>query len=196
MSTTTPASNTAPAPSTTGADQAMPAAKVPRRTGGIAVLGVFLALLATAVGVLAIRDGLAYAGLIQSRPLLHPLAKGIQGLRPSEWVLVAGIVLAVVGLVLLVRALLPSAPKVVPVTAASGVFLRPRDVGRLVETAVEGVDGVLDVRASASPRRITLSLRSTGDAGVAERARAAATTRLEPLARQPALRLRTQGTNR
>jgi hypothetical protein len=174
----------------------MPAAKVPRRTGGIAALGMVLALLAIAVGVLAVRDGLAYGGLLGSEPLLHPLAKGIQGLRPSEWVLVAGIVLAVVGLLLLVRALRPSTPKVVPVTAGSGVYLRPRDVGRLVETAVEGVDGVLDVRASATPRRVTLTVGSTGDAGVAERARAAATARLEPLARRPALRLRTQGTNR
>ncbi|MFM6849175.1 MAG: DUF6286 domain-containing protein [Terrabacter sp.] len=186
-----PRSGTAPA-----GVAAMPAGRLPRRTGGIALLGILLALLALVVGVLAVRDALAYAGVLDSQPLLHSLAARLQGMRPEVWVVVLGAVLALLGLALLFRALRPSAPKVIPVVADSGVYLRPRDVTRLVETVAEDVDGVLAVNASTTPRRVNLTIRSTGDPGVAERTREAVSERLQPLATRPTVRVRTERQNR
>ncbi|MEW1952771.1 DUF6286 domain-containing protein [Terrabacter sp. NPDC080008] len=171
---------------------AMPPARTPRRTRATAALGIVLALLLTAVGVLAVRDALLYAGLLDGRPLLHELAKAVQGLRPQAWTVVVGALLGLLGLALLVKALIRSGPKVATVTAATGVFLRPRDVSRLVETAAEGVDGVLGVRASATARRVAVTIRSNGDEGVAERVHEVVTERLEPLATRPTVRVTTE----
>ena len=179
-----------------GGPAAMPAGKLPRRTGGIALLGILLALLAVVVGVLAVRDALAYAKVLDSQPLLHSVAEGLESIRPDVWVVVVGAVLALLGLALLFRALRPSAPKVIPLVADSGVYLRPRDVTRLVETVAEGVDGVLAVNASTTPRRVSMTIRSTGDPGVADRAREAVAERLQPLATRPTVRVRTERQNR
>lgn len=180
-------------PAPAGADHpAMPPARTPRRTRGTAALGIVLAVLLTAVGVLAVRDALIYADLIGGSPLLHELATAVQGLRPQTWTVVAGVLLGLLGLALLVKALIRSGPKVTVVTAETGVFLRPRDVTRLVETAAEAVDGVLGVRVSATPRRVAVSIRSTGEADVADRVRDTVTQRLEPLATQPAVRVTTE----
>jgi len=181
----TPATTPAPTP-------AMPPAKTPRRTGSTGALGILLAALLTAIGVLAVRDALLYARLISGKPLLHQLATAVQGVRPEAWTVVVGALLGLLGLALLVKALLRSGPKVTAVTADTGVFLRPRDVTRLVETAAEGVDGVLGVRASATPRRVAVTIRSTGDPDVAGRVRDAVTERLGPLATQPAVRVTTE----
>lgn len=179
--------------STARADHpAMPPARTPRRTRGTAALGITLAVLLTAVGVLAVRDALIYADLISGSPLLHELATAVQGLRPETWTVAAGVLLGLLGLALLVKALIRSGPRVTVVTAETGVFLRPRDVTRLVETAAEAVDGVLGVRVSATPRRVVVSIRSTGEADVPDRVRDAVTQRLEPLATQPAVRVTTE----
>ena len=175
---------------------AMPPTKTPRRVGSIAALGMLIALVVTAVGVLAVRDALVYGGLLGGTPFLHDLAKRLQGLRPEAWVVVAGAVLALVGLALLFRALRPSSPKVTALQAASGVFLRPRDVSRLVESAAQGVDGVLGAHASSTPRRVTVSVRSTGDAGVADHVREVVAARLAPLKAPPAVRVRTERSKR
>ncbi|WP_374970666.1 DUF6286 domain-containing protein [Terrabacter sp. BE26] len=171
---------------------AMPAAKTPRRTGGTSALGILLAALLTAIGVLAVRDALLYARLLTGKPLLHELAKAVQGVRPEMWTVVVGALLGLLGLALLVKALLRSGPKVAAVAADTGVFLRPRDITRLVETAAEGVDGVLGVRASATPRRVAVTIRSTGDPDVPQRVRGAVTQRLEPLVTQPTVRVTTE----
>jgi len=175
-----------------GGRPAMPPARTPRRTGGTAALGITLAVLLTAVGVLAVRDALLYARVLGGKPLLHELAKAVQGVRPETWIVVAGALVGLLGLALLVKALIRSGPRVTAVTAETGVFLRPRDVTRLVETAAEGVDGVLGVRVSATPRRVSVSIRSTGDPDVAARVQDAVTRRLEPLATQPTVRVTTE----
>ncbi|GAB3883738.1 DUF6286 domain-containing protein [Terrabacter terrigena] len=169
---------------------AMPPAKTPRRTGVVGALGILLALLLTASGALAVRDALVYGRVLSGSAFVHDLAHVLQGLRPQAWVLVVGIVLALVGLVLLVTALRPSVVKATAVAAETGVFLGPRDVSRLVETAAEDVDGVLGVRVSSTPRRVTVDVRSTGDQRVEERVRDAVTARLAPLENQPTVRVR------
>jgi hypothetical protein len=162
----------------------------------MAALGILMAMVSTAVGVLAVRDALIYGGALEGRPVVGAVANALQGLRPAGWTVLVGVVLALLGLSLLVKALLPSAPKVAQVSAATGVFLRPRDITRLVETAVEDVDGVLGVNASATPRRVTVRVRSTGDEGVEQRVREVVTARLAPLQTQPTVRVRTEGSSR
>lgn len=195
MSTADPTHSLPTSPPAVG-PSAMPPAKTPRRTGGIASLGILLALVLAAGGALAVRDALVYGGVLGGTPFLHSLAKAVESLRPEVWVLVAGILLALLGLLLLVRALRPSPPKVTAVRADTGVYLRPRDVSRLAETAAESVDGVLAVHVSATPRRVGVDVRSTGDPGVADRVREAVAVRLEPLENQPAVRVRTERPSR
>jgi hypothetical protein len=43
---------------------------------------------------------------------------------------------------------------------------------------------------------VSLAIRSTGEEGVAERVREVATDRLQPLAKQPTVHIRTEGANR
>ncbi len=175
---------------------AMPPAKTPRRSGVVATLGILLAILLTVLGVLAVRDALLYAKVLGGSPVLHDLAQVLQGLRPQAWVVVIAVVLTLLGLVLLVTALRPSVSAATAVTAETGVFLRPRDVNRLVETAAEGVDGVLGVRVSSTPRRLKVDIRSTGDEGVEERVRDAVTAGLAPLEHQPTVRVRAERARR
>lgn len=191
-----PEAHAAPSADPAAPRAAMPPANTPRRVGSIAGLGVLIALVVTVVGVLAVRDALVYGGVLGGTPFLHNLASRLQGLRPEAWLVIAAAALALLGLALLVRALRPAAPKVTPLQAASGVFLRPRDVSRLVESAAEGVDGVLGAHASATPRRVTVSVRSTGDAGVERLVREVVTARLTPLETPPAVRVRTERSKR
>lgn len=174
---------------------ALPAAKTPVSSGAIATLGLVLAVLLTAVGVAAVRDALVYAGVLKGTPLLSLAARATNGVTPAVWMIPVGIALAVLGLWLLIMALRPRPRKAVTLTAQTGVFLRPKDVSRLAETAAERVDGVLDVRVSAKPKTAKVTVRSTGDQATSDRVRDAVTDRLSALENPPTLKISSTGGN-
>lgn len=171
----------------------MPAAKTPVSSGAIATLGFVLAVLLTAAGVAAVRDALVYAGVLDGTPLLSLAARATNGVTPAVWMVPVGVVLAVLGLWLLLMALRPRPRKAVTLTAQTGVFLRPKDVSRLAETAAERIGGVLDVRVSAKPKTAKVTVRSTGDQATSDRVRDAVTARLAPLESPPTLKIRSTG---
>ena len=173
--------------------QALPAAKTPVSSGAITGLGLVLAVVLTAVGVVAVRDALVYAGVLHGTPLLALAARATNGVTPAVWMVPVGVVLALLGLWLLVMALRPRPRKAVTLTAQTGVYLRPKDVSRLAETAAERVDGVLDVHVSATPKTANVTVRSTGDQATGDRVRDAITTRLAPLENPPTLKIRSTG---
>lgn len=188
---------TSPDPDTrqsrSGNPRPMTAAKTPVASGAIATLGLLLALLLTVAGVVAVRDALVYAGVVQGTPVLSHAARAVNGVTPAAWLVPVAVVLALLGLWLLVTALRPRPRKAVALSAQTGVFLRPGDVSRLAETAAEQVDGVLDVSVSAKTRTATATVRTTGDDGIVEHVREAVTQRLAPLENPPALKIRSTG---
>jgi len=75
-----------------------------------------------------------------------------------------------VGLLLLLVVLKPRPRKALSVSAETGVFLRTKDLGRLAESALDGVDGVTDIGTDATRRRLKVTARTVstedGDAAL------------------------------
>jgi hypothetical protein len=171
----------------------MRAAQVPTGPGAATGVGVLLALLLTAAGVVAVHDALIYAHLLHGRAWLSTAAKTLDGVRPASWMVPAGAALILLGLWLVVTALRPRPRKATALTATTGVFLRPKDVARLAETAVDDVSGVLHSRVSANRRVVDVHVTGTGDPNLPDRVHAAVVDRLAPLQTPPKVRVRTQG---
>jgi len=53
----------------------------------------------------------------------------------------------------------------VALTAATGVFIKPRDVARLAVAVADEVDGVRDAKASANRRTVSVRIADTVDPG-------------------------------
>jgi hypothetical protein len=106
---------------------------------------------------------------------------GLDGSTAEWWMVPAGVALALVGLWLLVTALRPRSRKTVPATASTGVFLHTRDIARLASDAAGEVDGVLSAASTASRRAVTVTVRSTTTAGIADGVTDAVAHRLSAL---------------
>jgi len=97
------------------------------------------------------------------------------------------------GLWLLVAALRPRPRTATTVTSETGVFLRPKDVSRLAQTAAEQVDGVLAADVSATRRAVRVRVRGTAAADVSENVRAAVSRRLSALDSPPTVNVSLDG---
>lgn len=200
MSTTvTPAStSTPPVPesvplSRRGDAAAMDAAKTPVGVGAIALVGIVLALLLTALGVVAVREALLASGVLTGTAWLAPAGRSASGLAAASWMVPVGAALVLLGLWLLVAALRPRPRTATTVTSETGVFLRPKDVSRLAQTAAEQVDGVLAADVSATRRAVRVRVRGTGAADVSENVRAAVAQRLSALDSPPTVNVSLYG---
>ena len=172
---------------------AMDAAKTPVGVGAIALVGIVLALLLTALGVVAVREALLAAGVLTGTAWQAPAGPSVRGLAAASWMVPVGAVLVLFGLWLLVAALRPRPRTATTVTSATGVFLRPKDVSRLAQTAAEQVDGVLAADVSATRRAVRVRVRGTGAADVNEHVRAAVARRLSALDRPPTVNVSVEG---
>lgn len=166
-------------------------ATTPVGPGAISAVGMVLAALVTAVGVVATRDSLVAAGVLGGSLWLEAAVAPLDGLATAGWAVPVGLVLVGIGLWLLLAALRPRPRTAIAVQAQTGVFLRPRGVQRLAVTAAEHVDGVLTAKASTGRRQVSVTATTTGDEGIGDRIREAVTDRLAPLASPPAVRVRT-----
>lgn len=193
--------------SRTGGTHAAPlaAAKTPIGPGGLSVVGLILALVVLALGVVGVQAALVATGLLSGKPWLTSGIALVNGLRPAGWMPAAGTVMALLGLWLLLLALKPRPRTAVALQAATGVFLRPRDLARLAVATADDVDGVQDAHASASRTTVTLTLTTTGSDtntptssrdGVTEAVKAAVTQRLSVLDKPVRVRVRTRGGSR
>ncbi len=176
-----------------GPARSMPAAKTPVGSGALAALGLILALLLTAAGVVLTRDALVYFTLLTGTPWTRSVARAVNGVTAAAWLVPLGIALALVGLWLLWRAVRPRARTAVSLTSATGVFLRPHDIARFAETAAESVSGVISADVNASRRSVTVQVRGTGSEDLADQVRAAVTERLSALDSPPAIKVTAGG---
>jgi hypothetical protein len=90
---------------------------------------------------------------------------------------------------LIVTALRPRSRKTLPVTSATGIFLRAADVARLASAAADDVDGVLAASSIASRRKVSVTVESDRDQ-VADLVRDAVTERLSALQKPPPVKVR------
>lgn len=174
-----------------GATEPMGAAQAPNDPGTISAVGIVLALLLTALGVVAVRDALVAGDVLAGTPWLQAAITPLDGLQPAGWVLPVGLVLFALGWWLLLAALRPRPRTIFAVQAQTGVFVRPRDVQRLAVTAAEHVDGVLSAKASVTRRKVTVTATTTGDERTGDQVRLAVRDGLAPLASPPAAQTRT-----
>lgn len=168
---------------------AMDAAKTPVGSGRIATVGLVLALLLTAGGVILVRDALVYGGALGGTPWIQQLARAVNGVTAAGWMLPVAVLLVLLGLWLLLTALRPRPRTALSLTSATGVFLRPRDVARLAQTTAENVDGVLSTTVNASRRTLTIQVHSTGATDVADHVQSAVTQRLSTLENPPTVKV-------
>lgn len=169
------------------------AAKTPVGPGTISALGLLWSALLLGVGVVGVQAALVAAGVLTGTAWLTWVIQQVDGLAPAGWMLPVGVVLVLLGLWLLLTALRPRPRTAVALTAATGVFLKPRDLSRLAVAAADQVDGVQDAKATASRSKVSMQIVSTGGGNVADEVRAAVTERLEALEKPVKVTVRTQG---
>ena len=110
------------------------------------------------------------------------------------WMIPVAIVSIIVGLLLLFAALKPRRKTAVALTAETSVYIEPAGIARVAADAARSVPGVLDARASATRRSVTVRADVTGDdrsglkKAIADQVRSA----LEPLATAPKTSVRTR----
>lgn len=175
---------------------AVPAARPPLGTPGVALLGPLLALVVIALGVAGVHDGLGYAGALAGRPWLARLSDHLGVTSPDRGVVAWGIVSALLGLVLLSIALGRRPRPAHQVSGPIPLFLTDRDVALLASTAARDVDGVIEVGARATGRWVTLHVTSTAngpDPTIDDAVTAAVTGGLAPLQRPPRVRVAVKG---
>lgn len=133
-------------------------AKPPVGTGATPLVGQLIALALIGLGVVGVQDLLARTGAVAQQPWIDTALSAVEGL-PSDnpWVLVGGVVAALLGLFLVLMALRRRPRKTLELKATTGVRLRRRDLRTLVKEALSDVDGVTDVDVVASRRRLRVS---------------------------------------
>jgi len=163
------------------------ASKTPVGPGVVTVVGLILAVLVIAVGVVGVHDAVVGAGA-SGTPWIDAVVKALNGLRPAFWLVPVGVALVLLGLWLLLTALRPRPRTAIALQARTGVFLRPRDVATLARNAAQDVDGVTSAKVTAGPRRIAVAARST-TGGLQQNITQAVTARLQALASEPTVRV-------
>lgn len=135
-------------------------ARPPRGTGTTPLWGQLIALALIALGVVACRDALAAGDLIDGTVWTDHALQEADGIQARDWMLVVFAAIAVIGLLLVIVATKPRPHKVVRLTADTGAYLRSRDLAHLAAAVVEDTDGVTDVKATSSRRRLKLRVRT------------------------------------
>ena len=169
-----------------------PPAKAPLATPAAAKVSIALALVVVAVGAAAGRDCLVGLGLLTGSPWISAALRYLDGLSAQTWMLPAGIVTAVLGLLLLGAALAPRRRTHRP-TRASEAWITPRDIRRVARAAGLSVTGVTEVTVGGSARSLVLGITPAGGyqtTQLADAVHSAATVALEPLAQPPRLTTR------
>ncbi|GAA3602718.1 hypothetical protein GCM10022223_18100 [Kineosporia mesophila] len=171
----------------------MPQAKTPIGAGRITVVGIALAALTGALGVIGVHDGLASGGIIDGRSWIDSGIDTFDGLKPSWWAVPVGVAMVLAGLWLLTVAVLRRPRTAVALTSRTGVFLRPADVRKLAARAADDVDGVTSAQVSSSRRAAKVTVVVTGDDGrIGQDVQDAVAERLAALQSPPRLTVKTR----
>jgi len=158
------------------------------RTARAGWLGIVLAVLVVTLGVLCVREALVADGRLDGGPWLAPAVDAVDGLGPSVAVAAVGVVVAVLGLWLVLQAFGRRRRTRLPVSATgpvgggpTGVSIGVVDAARLARVAALDVDDVLDARATANRRAVTVTVTVPPGVRVDDPVRAAVARQLAPL---------------
>ncbi|GEL94831.1 DUF6286 domain-containing protein [Cellulomonas composti] len=151
------------------------------RAGRVGWVGVVLAALVVALGVLVIRDALVIDGRIDGSTWLVPLVDSTDGVEPSPALTAIGCVVALLGLWLVVVALGRRVRNRLPLDVP-GASIGIADVARLAAAAAESVPYVLSAESSARRTSVKVTVTSLEGDDVADEVRALVEQRLARLA--------------
>ncbi|MDQ3158001.1 MAG: alkaline shock response membrane anchor protein AmaP [Actinomycetota bacterium] len=153
MSTDTATTSAPPTPS-----ERMPAAKQPVGTGASPAYAVLLAVVLIALGVVGVQEGFVRSNAIDTASWTRTAVTKANDLDPADWMLAVFIALIILGLLVLVSVFKPRKRTSLALNSDTGVYLRPKDLGRIIEHAATDVDGVTDVQTAASRRRLNITV--------------------------------------
>ena len=137
------------------ADDALRAAKPPVGVGASPLVAQLIAIALVVLGAVGVQALLSSTGAVAQGPWTTTAVDAVDGTASdSPVVLVVAVVAVLLGLLVLPIAFKRRPRKALELDAATGVRLRTHDLTRLARAAVEGADGVTDVRVTASRRRL------------------------------------------
>lgn len=151
------------------------------RAGRVGWVGIVVAALVVALGVLVIRDALVLGGQIDGSTWLVPLVDATDGLEPSLALSAAGVVVALLGLWLVVVALGRRVRTRLPLDVP-GVSIGVADLARLATAAASDVPYVLSAHSSARRKAVYVTVTSLEGDDVEPDVRAVVQQRLARLA--------------
>lgn len=158
----------------------------PRRSLPATLVALVLLAAGALVAITAVQ-------LLLGEPAWLSYDRAAETLHAARWtdttVLVAGIVVAVLGLLLLLCALLPGARTVLPLAGENGTVdsgVSRRSYRELLASAAAGVDGVSKVKLKVRARSVEAVVRTdrTNTTGLADAVEDALSRRLDQLAPQ------------
>jgi hypothetical protein len=130
-------------------------AKRPVGTAAAVPVGVLAAVACVTCGVVGVRDSLQAAGAVSGPSWTGWLAGKLETVQPGDWMIPAGVIAIVAGLLFLVAAVKPRRVTHVAV-GQDGVWIRRRE-------SAEAVDSVISATAKSRRRTVRITVRATGD---------------------------------
>ncbi|PID54165.1 MAG: hypothetical protein CSA58_05620 [Micrococcales bacterium] len=161
----------------------------------LGLLGLLLALLMGAAGAVLLRDAVIHAGWLDGRLWMPVAVEALPRIEKNGWLVAAGILSALLGLLLLIWALKPRRSVAVPVPGSPGVYVRGRAVEALAIYAARDVDGVHGVDANASKTAVAVRVMTTGDPGVGPNVNQAVRRALDGLGPNFGVKVKTRAVN-
>jgi len=162
---------------TSSGTPARPALPGPRALPAAAWLGPLVALVIIAAGVVLVQEALARWGVVTTS-WLGSLLTGIDGMRAGTWVVPAGVVLVLVGLLVLLVALKPRRRTHVHVDGEADLWITPTALTALARDAAEGVPGVARVSVTGSRSAVKVRAAAERPEDVADAVQEAVASRL------------------
>ena len=137
---------------------AMTPARQPVGTGPAPIIGLALALGLIALGVVGIQEALVRSRAIDASSWTTWVLTELDGVRAADWMVVLFGAVILLGLLLMLVVFRRRPRKTIALRAGTGVYLRTGDLARLADSLVEGTDGVIDVKTSASRSRLRIEV--------------------------------------
>ena len=174
----------------TTTETSLRSSKLPLSTGVLPFLGFLWALATLVLGVVAVREALVYAGVVDERPWSLQALEALDGQSADNTVLAVAIGCVLIGLLLLFLALRRRTSKHLDVRATTGVYVSTAGVQRLTQSTAADVDGVDSTSVSVSRRRAKVEVAALGDPATTQAAvHEAVTRRLSALTEPPSVRV-------
>ncbi|WP_160312836.1 Asp23/Gls24 family envelope stress response protein [Jiangella alkaliphila] len=172
----------------TGAD-VLPAAARPAAPGVARKAGLLLALLLLGVAGVAIHAALAGLDLVGGQSLVDRAVRWVDGLRPQDWMLPAGVALMVVGVLLVAAAVWRRPRRSLELVSSTGVYASRRAIEAVAVDAAGRHPDVVTARARARRGHVVVRIGTDGDPGIDADVAPDIGARLERLAGSPDIRV-------